>query len=107
MPPHTDLPAQAVAIPYSQAVERGLLKAFEGDAWQESVLSWMARFVPPRGASKALGYAKLAIVKSASLPHEAGALLERHLQEQLFRGHDGPEGMRAYLERRAPVFKGN
>jgi len=66
----------------------------------------MERFVPPGGASKAIGYAKLAIVKSASLQHEAGALLERHLQEQLFRGHDGPEGMQAYLEKRDAVFEG-
>jgi enoyl-CoA hydratase/carnithine racemase len=94
-------------ISCSQAVEQGLFKLMGDDASLRASLSWMARFVPPRGASKALGYAKLAIVKSATLQHEAGALLERHLQEQLFRGHDGPEGMRAYLEKRSAAFKGN
>jgi len=106
LPPHAVVPAQAVQISYSQAVEQSLLKVLNDDT-ERAALTWMTRFVPPRGASKALGYAKLAIVKSASLPNEAGALLERHLQEQLFRGQDGPEGMRAYLEKRTAVFKGN
>jgi enoyl-CoA hydratase len=107
LPPHTAVPAKTMQISCSQAVEQGLFKLLGDDASLRASLSWMARFVPPRGASKALGYAKLAIVKSATLQHEAGALLERHLQEQLFRGHDGPEGMRAYLEKRSAAFKGN
>jgi enoyl-CoA hydratase len=70
------------------------------------VMNWSARFVPPAGASLSIGYAKLAIVKGSSFPLEAGMLLERHLQEQLFRSHDGPEGMKAYLEKRSAVFTG-
>lgn len=104
---HDSLPAGDVtSITSAQAVERGLVRTVEKNHWPESALKWLERFVSPHGASKAIGYAKLAIVKGSSLPHEAGSLLERHLQEQLFRGHDGPEGMRAYLEKRAAVFKG-
>jgi hypothetical protein len=66
----------------------------------------MTRFVSPRGAAKAIGYAKLAIVRGSRFPEEAGRLLEWHLQEQLFRGHDASEGMRAYLEKRAATFRG-
>jgi len=67
---------------------------------------WMSTFVPPKGASLAIGYAKLAIVKSNEMPIESGFLLERHLQEQLFRGFDSEEGMRAYMEKRSTKFKG-
>jgi enoyl-CoA hydratase/carnithine racemase len=88
------------------AVESGLVRTAESDAWPTAVNKWLARFVSPTSASKAVGYAKLAVVQGWSLPHEAGMLLERHLQEQLFRGHDGPEGMRAYLEKRTAAFKG-
>ena len=82
------------------------MKILDPTSWPESALAWMARFVSPRGASKAIGYAKLAIAKGMTLPASQGVLLERHLQEQLFRGLDGPEGMQAYLEKRAPVFRG-
>lgn len=106
LPPRTAVPARTEHITYAAALEQGLLKLSGEEASIQAGLKWMARFVAPGGASKAIGYAKLSIVKSVSLQHEAGALLERHLQEQLFRGHDGPEGMRAYLEKRAAVFEG-
>lgn len=95
-----------ISMTSTQAVEQGLVRLVDGDSWPQAVQVWLGRFVSPRGASKSVGYAKLAIVRGSLLPYEAGMLVERHLQEQLFRGHDGPEGMRAYLEKRAPVFKG-
>jgi enoyl-CoA hydratase/carnithine racemase len=104
--PRTGTPLTDVPITFAQAQAHGLIESAETSSWPEPMLTWMARFVSPRGASKAIGYAKLAVVKGSALPHEAGMLLERHLQEQLFRGHDGPEGMRAYLEKRSAVFTG-
>lgn len=95
-----------VFVTKHEADERGLIRMVSADAWPESAINWLSRFVSPRGAAKAIGYAKFAVVQGASLPAEAGMLLERHLQEQLFRGHDGPEGMKAYLEKRAAVFRG-
>jgi enoyl-CoA hydratase len=89
-----------------QAVNVGLVKYTGTTDWLQWVMNWSARFVPPAGASLSIGYAKLAIVKGSSFPLEAGMLLERHLQEQLFRSHDGPEGMKAYLEKRSAVFTG-
>jgi enoyl-CoA hydratase len=105
-PPKLQLPEGDLAVTCAQAQEQGFVKIIDSTSWPEPVLKWMTRFVPPRGASKAIGYAKLAIVKGAALPGSHGVLLERHLQEQLFRGLDGPEGMRAYLEKRAAVFQG-
>jgi enoyl-CoA hydratase len=101
-----ELSAHDGRVTYARAMEQRLVRQLDAGEWPQAALHWMGRFVPPRGASKSIGYAKLAVVKGASLPHEAGMLLERHLQEQLFRGYDGPEGMRAYLEKRGPVFKG-
>ena len=93
-------------ITAGQAQQRGLLKICEAGPWPLSTLTWLSRFTSPRGASKAVGYIKLAVVKGTCFPEEAGRMLEWHLQEQLFRGHDAPEGMRAYLDKRAAVFKG-
>jgi enoyl-CoA hydratase/carnithine racemase len=91
---------------FRQAQETGLVRQADTERWPEFVLNWLERFVSPRGASKSIGYAKFAVVHGASLPPEAGMIIERHLQEQLFRSHDGPEGMKAYLEKRTPVFRG-
>jgi enoyl-CoA hydratase/carnithine racemase len=88
------------------ARERGLVRVQAADSWPSSALDWMSRFTSPRAAAKAIGYAKLAIVRGTQFPEEAGRLLEWHLQEQLFRGPDASEGMRAYLEKRTPTFRG-
>jgi len=89
------------------AIESGLVREAASKSWPDGVLGWLGRFVSPRGASKSIGYAKFAIVQGATMSSEGGMLLERHLQEQLFRSHDGPEGMKAYLEKRSPVFRGD
>jgi enoyl-CoA hydratase len=93
-------------VTVAHADRHDLFKRIDSHSWPGAALTWMSRFVSPRGASKAMGYAKLAIIKGSTFPEEAGRMLEWHLQEQLFRGHDGPEGMRAYLEKRTAVFKG-
>ena len=51
---------------------------------------------------KAIGFMKLALTEGLDLPmHEAFAY-ERHLQNQLFDTPDSKEGVRAFLEKRAP-----
>jgi enoyl-CoA hydratase len=106
LPLRPQIPAGDTYVTGAQAQKQGLVKVLDSTSWPDSILKWMTRFVSPRGASKALGYAKLAIAKGLALPASQGVLLERHLQEQLFRGCDGPEGMRAYLEKRTAVFQG-
>lgn len=93
-------------LTFERAQEQGLIRVLPTDSWPGAALEWLRNFVSPRGASKALGYAKLAIVRGAQFPEDAGRLLEWHLQEQLFRGPDAAEGMRAYLEKRTATFTG-
>jgi enoyl-CoA hydratase/carnithine racemase len=101
------MPAQAAPLSLAQARERNLVRDIDAAAaLPEAALAWLTRFTAPRGASKGLGYAKLAIRRGTHFPEEAGRMLEWHLQEQLFRGHDAVEGMRAYLEKRTAHFKG-
>lgn len=54
----------------------------------------------------ALDSAKKAILKSLELPLEAGLQEERELFYKLFDSEDQKEGMRAFLEKRKPSFKG-
>ena len=54
----------------------------------------------------ALAYAKRAIHDHADGPLEAGLAAERALFGMCFATDDQSEGMRAFLEKRAPAFKG-
>ena len=58
------------------------------------------------GAARAVGAIKLAVWQGVQLPLEEGLRLERELLEPLFRSHDGQEGIRAFLEKRKPQFRG-
>lgn len=59
-----------------------------------------------RGATLAIGHIKRAVHQGLSLPLEEGLRLERELVEELFHSEDGREGVRAFLEKRAPSFRG-
>ncbi|HXG41248.1 MAG TPA: enoyl-CoA hydratase/isomerase family protein, partial [Dehalococcoidia bacterium] len=59
-----------------------------------------------RGALRAIGNIKLAVRQGLERDLDYGLRLEQELIEELFRSMDGQEGIRAFLERRPPQFKG-
>lgn len=57
-------------------------------------------------APLAVAAAKQALRRGADAALDGGVALERHLFASLFATQDQKEGMRAFLEKRAPVWTG-
>jgi enoyl-CoA hydratase/carnithine racemase len=80
---------------------------FESENFNEDVLNYARQFLPPSKASKAAGRIKRAVQTGIELPFQDALALERELQQQLFESEDAAEGLKAYLEKRSPQFKGS
>lgn len=93
-----------------EAHQLGLVhEVFEGetrDDFLAKVREYASQFVPPAGASQAVGLIKRAVQTGAELPLAEALGLERELQQRLFLGADAKEGMAANREKRAPQFTG-
>lgn len=76
------------------------------EAWQGAVLEAAASFCTPGKAAFAIGHLKRSVQGGAEVPLEYGLALERELQAKLFASEDAKEGLAAYLEKRAPRFRG-
>jgi 2-(1,2-epoxy-1,2-dihydrophenyl)acetyl-CoA isomerase len=59
-----------------------------------------------QGPTLAYGFAKAAVYEGANLPFESLLDLEARNQQIAGRSHDAREGVRAFLERRKPEFRG-
>jgi enoyl-CoA hydratase/carnithine racemase len=59
-----------------------------------------------RQAPLAVDAAKRAILRGGDLPLKSGVDLEQQLFAALFASADQEEGMRAFLEKRAPAWSG-
>lgn len=88
-----------------QVVNR-LVDADQEEAFLEEVYAWASSFIPPEGAAKSVGLMKRAVQTGMEVSLEAGLALERELQARLFASEDSKEGIAAYVEKRAPEFKG-
>ena len=102
-----ELMATGRTFPFEEALLLGLVThVFEADRFWEQVLEYARRFCPPHKASKAVGRIKRSVVSGAEMSFHDALALERELQQQLFESEDAQEGLRAYIEKRPPRFKG-
>jgi enoyl-CoA hydratase/carnithine racemase len=95
---------------YEKAAEMGLVDELidaEDDAvFMEAVLEFARGFCTPKKAALAVGNIKRAVQSGLEVSLEAGLALERELQAKLFSSADAQEGIRAFVEKREPKFRG-
>ena len=90
-----------------EALAAGLVNRIADDAgFAESVQAWAKSFCAPAKASMAVGRIKRAVQSGMEMAFEQGLALERELQAELFASEDAREGMKAFVEKREPAFKG-
>ncbi len=100
-----ELMAEGKTFDFERGVELGLVnQIFDGD-FMAKVMDYARQFCPPRKAAKAVGRMKRSVQTGWEVSLEAGLALERENQQLLFESEDAKEGLAAYLEKRAPVFK--
>lgn len=105
-----ELMATGELFPFEKAETLGLVnRIFDSetaDQFLADVITYAQQFVPPARASMAVGRIKRAVQTGLEVGFESGLALERELQQQLFQSEDASEGIRAYVEKRTPSFKG-
>ena len=103
-----ELMALGANLSVDEAHALGLVNGLVDEAadFDAAVADYARKFVPPAKASKAVGAIKRAVVSGLEVDFHSGLALERELQQQLFQSEDAREGIGAYVEKRAPAFKG-
>ncbi len=87
------------------AHEWGILdRLFPADIFWSEVLAYAGKLA--KGPSLAQGYAKLSLNEGLESSLAEGLTLERAHQNLLFTSEDASEGVKAFLEKRPPQFKG-
>jgi enoyl-CoA hydratase len=88
-----------------RALELGLVdKVFEPDELLPKTMEFAERLAS--GPSQAIGAIKLAAQQGSAVPLEYGNLIEREILRRIFETQDAAEGMRAFIEKRQPVWQG-
>jgi enoyl-CoA hydratase len=102
-----ELMATGRTFSFEEALELGLIHyIYERDTFWEDVLAYARQFCPPNKASRAVGRIKRAVVTGSEVGFAEALGIERELQQLLFTSEDAKEGMKAYVEKRQPEFKG-
>lgn len=88
-----------------QALALGIVnRIFASDTFEADVLAYATKLAT--GAHAAVGAIKRAVYDGIAQPLAGGLALERELIAPLFDTEDAREGMRAFAEKRTPVYKG-
>jgi enoyl-CoA hydratase/carnithine racemase len=102
-----ELMATGRTFAFEEAERIGLVtQVFESGGFWDKVLEYARQFCPPHKAALAVGRIKRAVATGAEVPFSEALALERELQQLLFQSEDAKEGLKAYLEKRAPRFRG-
>lgn len=102
-----EMMALAQNVSMDDALKLGLLQhVWPAEGWWDQVLEYARQFVPPARASKAVGLIKRAAQSGAEASLGEGLALEREIVQQAFESQDAAEGLKAFLEKRKPTFKG-
>jgi enoyl-CoA hydratase len=105
-----ELMATGATFDFETAERLGIVNHVWDDADHASfhahVMAWTSELVPPKSASRAIGFIKRACQSGAEIGLSEGLALERELQQRLFEGDDATEGLAAYVGKRAPSFTG-
>ena len=79
-------------------------RVFPADRLVDEAVDYVARLA--KGPTLAIGNIKIATRLGADLPLEGALALEREAVWRLFMSEDAAEGLAAFAEKRAPVWKG-
>ena len=102
-----ELMATGRTFSFEEALEFGLIHyIYERESFWDDVLAYARQFCPPNKASRAVGRIKRAVVTGSEVGFGEALGIERELQQLLFTSEDAKEGLKAYVEKRQPEFKG-
>jgi len=102
-----ELMATGRTFSFEEALEMGLIHyIYERESFWDEVMAYARQFCPPNKASRAVGRIKRAVVTGSEVGFGEALGLERELQQMLFTSEDAKEGLKAYVEKRQPEFKG-
>ncbi|HEV7671307.1 MAG TPA: enoyl-CoA hydratase/isomerase family protein [Thermoanaerobaculia bacterium] len=94
-------------ISFEDAEGLGIIdRIFDGDDFMGQIHAYARQFCPPNKSSKVVGRIKRSVQSGLEIPFESALAIERELQQILFQGEDAKEGLAAYIDKRAPQFKG-
>jgi enoyl-CoA hydratase len=102
-----ELMATGRTFSFEEALEFGLMHyIYERESFWDDVVAYARQFCPPNKASRAVGHIKRAVVTGSEVGFGEALGIERELQQLLFTSEDAKEGLKAYVEKRQPEFKG-